>query len=148
MFACVAQVGILVMSHPVIMSKALPERLHLEKTSLWQFDSVPPPGLEHAVLKKRLSSATMHSKPLERAEGFFRCENGGSENSAWGKQAVASILKAPPSPPHPASTPLNGAASVGMFFIRSGVFTRLKPLYECVSASERERSKAQESIYL
>lgn len=95
----------------------------MEKTSLWQYhpamklkavwglNFVPPPSLEHAVLKKRLSSslsATKHSKPLEIAEGFsFLCENGGSENGAWGKQAVESILKALPPPPHPPSTPLS-----------------------------------------
>lgn len=92
------------------------------------------------MLKKRLSSslsATKHSKPLERAGGFFLCENGGSENSAWGKQAVESILKASPLPPHP--LPFHSVGSVGMFFIRRGLFTRLQLLHECVSASERER---------
>lgn len=92
------------------------------------------------MLEKRLCSslsATKHSKPLERAGGFFLRENGGSENSAWGKQAVESILKASPPPPHP--LPFHGVGSVGMFFIRRGLFTRLQLLYECVSASKRER---------
>lgn len=77
---------------------------------------------------------------MERAGGFFLCENGGGENSAWGKQAVESILKASAAaapPPHP--LPLHSVGGVGMFFIRRGLFTRLQPLHECVSASKRER---------
>lgn len=62
------------------------------------------------MLKKRLSSslsATKHGKPLERAEDFFLCENGGNENSAWGKQAVESFLKALQTPAHPPSALLS-----------------------------------------
>lgn len=73
---------------------------------------------------------------MERAGGF--CENGGGENSAWGKQAVESILKASAAPP-PHPLPLHGVGGVGMFFIRRGLFARLQPLPECVSASKRER---------
>lgn len=94
------------------------------------------------MLKKRLSSslsATKRSKPLERPGGFFLSENGGSGNSAWGKQAVESILKASPPPPHP--LPIHGVGSVGMFFIRRGLFTQLQPPHECISASERDRER-------
>lgn len=100
-------------------------------------DFLPPsPRLEHAVLKKRLSSslsAAKHSKPSESAEGFFLSENGGGENGAWGKQAVESILKA--SLPSTIHSPLHGVGSVGMFFIRRGLFTQLQPLHECVCTS-------------
>lgn len=96
------------------------------------------------MFKKSLNSylsANKHRKPVERAGGFFLCENGCSENSAWGKQAVESILKASAAPPHP--LPLHGVGGVGMFFIRRGLFTRLQPLHECVSASKRERVRKQ-----
>lgn len=102
------------------------------------------------MFKKSLNSylsAHTRSKPLERAGGFLLRENGGSENSAWGKQEVESILKASAAPPRP--LPLHGVGGVGMFFIRRGLFTRLQPLHECVSASKRVSEKAaRESIYL
>lgn len=100
---------------------------------------IPHLSEEHSVFKKGLNSylsANKHRKPVERAGGFFLSENGGGENSAWGKQAVESTLKASAAPPHP--LPLHGVGGVGMFFIRR-LFTRLRPLHECVSASKRER---------
>lgn len=66
--------------------------------------------------------------------GLSLRENGGSENSAWGKQAVESILKASAAPPHP--LPPHGVGGVGMFFIRRGLFTRLQPR---MSVSHREK---------
>lgn len=85
---------------------------------------------------------------MERAGGFFLSENGGGESSAWGKQAVESILKASAAPPHP--LPLHGAGGVGMFFIRWGLFTWLQPLARvCLCKHKRGSEKAaQESIYL
>lgn len=104
---------------------------------------IPPPSLVHTVLKKRLSSslsATKHSKPLERAEGFFLCENGGSENSAWGKQAVESILKAPPPPPHPPSTPLSRCRYCWNVFHQKGaIYLAPAPAWVCVCKWKREK---------
>lgn len=84
------------------------------RAQVWQATphspTVHPPNLKHAGLKKRPSSslsANKHSKPLESTEGFFLCENGGSENGAGGKQVVESILKALAPPPHPPSTSLS-----------------------------------------
>lgn len=96
---------------------------------------------------RRLSSslsATKHRKPLERDGDFFLGENGGSGNGAWGKQAVESILKASAPPPHPLS--FHCVGSVGMFFIRRGLFTGLQPLHESVSVSERERVRERRKV--
>lgn len=109
-----------------------------------EFDSSSQSGTHSAQEETKLISVcnySKRSKPFERAGGFFLCENGGSENSACGKQAVESILKASPLPPHP--FPFHSVGSVGMFFIRRGLFTRLQPLHECVSerACETERER-------
>lgn len=113
-----------------------------------KFSSSSKSGTHSAQEETKLISVCSYaSKHLERAGGSFPCENGGSENGVQGKQAAESILKALLLPPH--LLPFHGVGSVGMFFIRRGLFTQLQPLHECVSTSKRGGgNKAQESIYL
>lgn len=78
-----------------------------QKNKMWEGVELSPSsqsGTHHACSSL---SAAKHIKPLERAEGFFLCENGSSGNGAWGKQAVESILKALPPPLHLPPTPLS-----------------------------------------